>query len=946
MCPVSRNRSLVRLPLRVAATLLLLLPCLALAQNRDDDLPVDPAVRSGRLDNGLTWIVRENGRPEARAELRLVVDAGSVDEDDDQRGFAHFVEHMLFNGTERYAGNDLIDYFESIGARFGADLNAYTSFDETVYMLTIPTDGDGLLREGVRILEQFAHAATMDGEEIERERGVVLDEWRGRLGAGSRIRDQQLPILLKGSRYAERLPIGDPEILRSGEADAIRRYYQDWYRPERMAVIAVGDFDADEVIAWIEEDFGAIPATPDLRASREWDVPAHGDTLFALADDDELRGTRVSVSRRRDAPQEPQTYGAYRQGLVERLAAGMFSARLQEIVRSEDPPFLSAGRSGSTFGRLARLTDLWAAVPEGREADGLRAVLLEEKRVLRHGFTDTELERARQGMQAGIEATWAERAKTPSAAYVSEYTRHFLNDEPIPGIDVEVEIWRRELPGITAAECLEAFAEGSDADGVVVAASRPSGDGLTGDAELLAVLREVASVDPEPWVDETLDAPLIERPRPAGRVVERSEREEIGVTELTLSNGIRVFLRPTDFNDDTILFDLVALGGLSLADAEMLPSASSAVSLISESGFGGRSAIELSKLLTGRVASASPYFGSRRHGISGSSTVSDLPVALELAVLKMTEPDLDPAAVDRYFTRLESGLAHRDSDPRVRYQDRLAEINTRDHPRARPMTLERLKEIDPEAGLRFYRDAFDDASDFTLFMVGNLDLAVVIPALERTIGSLPDVDGPASTWVDREVRFPEESVRETVRAGKEPRAFTTITLHSYGGDDPFEWHRLRTATSILERRLRERLREEQGATYGVGVGYSWSLIGPARGTVSVRFGSDPADARAMGDDVFRAIAELQADGPTAEELAKEQEIQLRELETSREHNGYWLGSLFAQWAIGRPLEEIDIRRQRVLDLSVEELHRVFRDHFHRDRSTWVDWLPAEGNAES
>jgi zinc protease len=913
----------------------------------DSALPVDPAVQSGRLSNGVSWFVRANGRPEARAELRLVVGAGSVDEDEDQRGLAHFVEHMLFNGTERYAGNDLISYFESIGARFGADLNAYTSFDETVYMLTVPTDREGLLEEGVHILGQFAHAATMDGAEIEKERGVVLDEWRGRLGAGKRVSDLQLPVLLKGSRYAERLPIGDPDIIRTGTPDAIRRYYHEWYRPERMAVVAVGDFRAEDMIAWIQAEFGPLEPTENLRARTDWDVPAHDDTLFTLADDAELRGSRVAVSRRRDQEAEASTYGAYREDLVGRLAGSMFSSRLAELSRSDDPPFFSAGRSSSTFGRLAEMSELWASVPEGGEADGLRAVLLEEKRALRHGFTETELQRAKDGMLAGIEAAWAERGKTPSGAYVAEYTRHFLNGEPYPGIDEEVEIWRREIPAITREECNAAFVESvGNRDGLVVAASRPTRDGMVGEAELKDVLREVAEAEPEPWVDMTIDAPLLEHPLPAGHVVSRTEREAIGVTELTLSNGVHVLLRPTDLDDDTILFDFVALGGLSMADDETFPSASSAGSIVSESGWGGRSVVELSRLLTGKVASSSPYFGARRHGISGSSTVADLPVALDLAVLQATEPNLDEAAVTRYFARLESALANRDADPRVRYQDRLTEINTRNHPRARPLTLDRLKEIDPERALAFYRDAFDDASDFTLFMVGNLDLDVVIPEIERTFGSLPDVPGPPSLWVDRKVLFADQTVRETVRAGREPRALTTITLDSYGGEDPFEWHRLRTATSILERRLRERLREEQGATYGVGVGYSWSLIGPARGTISVRFGSDPADAEAMGEEVFRAVRELQEQGPTAEELAKEQEIQTRELETSREQNGYWLGSLFAQWAIGRPLEEIDIRRQRIEDLDLEGLHRVFREYFSLDRSTWVDWLPAEGSAES
>jgi zinc protease len=942
-------KTLLAIPLMLAA-----LPTVALAAETATAVPaapvpivpageidVDPSILRGSLDNGLVYFVRENQRPKSRAQLRLVVKAGSVDEDEDQLGFAHFLEHMLFNGTENYPGNEIVEYLESIGARFGADLNAYTSFDETVYMLEIPTDGDGLLEKGISVLHEFASRATIETEEVERERGVVLDEWRRRLGAGSRVRDQQLPIVLKGSRYAERLPIGDPEILRSGDPEAIRRFYRDWYRPERMAVIAVGDFDAAEVVERIRSEFGSIPPSTALRERGQYDVPAQPDTLWALAEDEELRGTSVGFSTKREARPEAATWEAYREGVVEQLAIGMFNDRLFEISRSPQPPFLGAGMGVSPFGSLSELVSVSARVAAGGEGPGLEAVLLETRRAREHGFLASELERARADLLAGIEAAAAERGKTPSRRYVSEYTRHFLRGEPIPGIEAELEFARAAVPGIGVEECAEAFRALTGGGGLVIEASRPSAPDLPGEAELGSVLAAAAAAPLEPWVDTTAGAVLVADPAPAGRIVERNRLEEIGVTELVLSNGLHVYVKPTEFQDDTIVFHGAALGGTSRADDAELLSAEMASGIVAESGWGGHSPVDLERLLAGKVASARPYFQERWHGVSGSSTVQDFPTALDLAVLVMTAPNEDAAAFARWRERLSASLANRASDPSSKYFDRLTEINTSAHPRTRPLTPERLGEIDPATSLAFYRECFRNASDFAFFVVGNVDPVAIEPEIERTLGSLPNAGGEASVWVDRRVLFPEESVRETVRAGREPKAATSITLASYGGTDPDEWHRLRTACSILERRLRESLREDLGGTYGVGASYRWSLVGPARGTISIRFGSSPEEAEALAEQALAVLAQLQESGPTAEELGKERELQTREVETSWEQNGFWLGNLYGLWLRGRDLTEVLDRQARIDALDEVAIARVLREHFDRDRMTWVDWLPAE-----
>ena len=912
----------------------------SLAENPETPLPTDPHVLLGQLDNGVRYAIRENGKPAYRAELRLVVRAGSVDEDDDQRGLAHFLEHMVFNGTKSYEGNEIVAYLESVGARFGADLNAYTSFDETVYQLQIPTDRPGLLHEGLHILSEFAFQATLSTSEIEKERGVVLDEWRRGLGAGRRIRDQQVPILLRGSRYAERIPIGLPEVITGCDPEAIRRFYRERYRPERMAVIAVGALDQHEVEGWIREMFGAAPRSANLREPADRTVPVGADTLFALADDPELRGTSVGINRKRPAPTDESTYGGYRKGLVQNLATSLFNERLSERERSADPPFLGASFGSARFGKMD-LPSLDARVVDGGEKRGLEALCVEERRAVLHGFTETELERARKDMLASIEATWAERGKTESGNYAAEYVRHFVEDEPIPGIDFERDLWRKEIPSFTVEECNAAFRELATAGGLVIDEARPSSAPKTTEAELHEILRDAGSRDVDAYVDIAAGAKLIEEPAPPGRVTARHEIPEIGVTELRLSNGCRVYVKPTDFQDDTVLFEGDALGGTSMANDADLTSAAFADAIAGESGFGGHSASELEKLLAGKVASATPFFQERHHGVSGSSTPADLGTALELCVLVMTSPNRDPAALDRFLARLRASLVNRASDPSAKYSDRLTAINTGNHPRARPMTIERMAEIDLDRALAFYHRCFANPADFTFFFVGNVDVAKLNPELERTIGSIPPSRAKSTGWVDRKVVFPGNSVRETVRAGREPRATTTLTWRSYDGTDPDEWFRVRTACSILDRRLREGLREQLGATYGVGVGYARALMGPDRGRVSVRFGSDPAQARTLGDEVLRTVGALRDAGPTRDEVAKEKELQTRELQTSLRENGFWMGSLSALWLRKRPLTEILDRQARIDKLDAARLHRVYREAFRVDNLTWVDWLPAE-----
>ncbi|MGH7443311.1 MAG: M16 family metallopeptidase, partial [Longimicrobiales bacterium] len=503
-------------------------------------LPVDSAVRTGTLDNGMHYYVRENHRPQERAELRLVVDAGSVLENDAQRGLAHFVEHMAFNGTANFEKQAIVDYLESIGMRFGADLNAYTSFDETVYMLTVPTDSAAYLEQGFRILGDWAHAVSFDTTEVRKERGVVIEEWRLGQGAGERIRAQIFPVLFGGSRYAERLPIGTRESIASFDYDDLVAFYETWYRPELMAVVAVGDFDADRVEALIREHIGAVPAAPLAQPRETYTVPPTDSTRIVIARDVEATNTVVEVYWLQPARVEG-TVGAYRASLIEALYNSMLNARFAELAQAADPPFVGAASQGGSFIRAHEAYTLAALVADTGVVQGLDALLTEATRVARHGFTATELERARANLLRGYEQAFAERDKTNSASYANEYTSLFLEGVPSPGIAYEYELVQRLLPDITLDETNRVAGTWLGERGRTIVVQMPQQDDLTPPTadELRAVAARVDARDIAPYTDDVAGDVLLPTLPTPGRVVSTDSIVNIDVVEWTLSNGVR-----------------------------------------------------------------------------------------------------------------------------------------------------------------------------------------------------------------------------------------------------------------------------------------------------------------------------------------------------------------------------------------------------------------------
>jgi zinc protease len=909
----------------------------------DAEMPVDANLVRGQLDNGLRYWIRRNDRPENRAELRLVLDAGSILEDPSQRGLAHFVEHMAFNGSRHFEKQELVEYLESIGMRFGPDLNAYTSFDQTVYLLQLPTDDPSILDQAFLILEDWAQGLSLEGEEIDKERGVVIEEWRGRRGAGQRIQEQQQPVLFKGSLYPERLPIGTKEILESFPHEELRRFYRDWYRPDLMAVVVVGDIDPEAIEKKIRKRFGKLRNPPDARERFEAEVPDHGETLVSVVTDPELTRTSVSVAFKRDPAPEGRVRD-YRRGLVEGIFTGMLNARLGELTQRPDPPFLGASAGGGRFVRSKDVNMLSAGVEDGGLERGLEALLREAERARRHGFQESELERQKLGLARFYEQAYNERDKTESRVYAAEYIRAFLEDESTPGIVYERDLVLDALPTITVDEVnavASRFLEDRNRV-ILVAGPEPSvpGEVLADEETLLAVFDRVADAPLDAWQDEVSDGPLLAAELEPAEIVERREWREIGVAEWRLANGVRVLLKPTTFKNDEVIFTSYSFGGHSLVDDDHWVAASTADSVVAAGGVGQFSLVELGKALSGKVVNVSPYIGELTEGFRGGGSPTDLETLFQLVYLYAKEPRRDESAFESQRSRLAGMVENRELRPETIFGDRLSAILSSDHPRRRPMTLELLDELDLDRSLQVYKDRFADLGDSAFFFVGAFELDEIEPLVRTYLGNLP-ATGREESFRDVGVEPPTERIVETVYRGIDEKAQVRIV---FNGD--FEWSRanrywLGSMAEALNRRLRVSLREDLGGTYGAGAYGSPSQHPRSRFRFTIAFGCDPERVDELVAQVFEDIRRLQEE-PVEEELVEQiQETQRRQRETDMKRNSFWLSTLSFYDRSGEDLANVLDLDEWIDRLTPAKVQEAAREYFDLERYVKVVLMPED-----
>lgn len=897
----------------------------------ESPIPFDPETRTGKLANGLTYYIRQNNQPENYAELRLALNAGSLQETDAQQGLAHFVEHMCFNGTKNFPKSELVDYLESIGTKFGAHLNAYTSFDETVYMLRVPTNDEEKFNNGFKILEEWAHNVTMEGVEIDKERGVVVEEWRTRLGASNRMMQETLPKTYYNSRYAQRLPIGKKDILENFEYETLRDFYKDWYRPDLMAVVAVGDFDVDEVEKIIKERFGNIPPANKAQKREIYPVPDHEETLIALVEDEEATSNRVTVMYKHDA-RDYKTIADYRKSVIERLASRLIDARLEELIQGENPPFIYAYSGYSGMARAKDDYSSFAIVPEGGFMKGLEALLTENERAVRFGFTQSEMDRAGKSLLTALERANKEADKMPSNRLVMSYVRHYLSGSPVPGIANTLRLHQKLLPGITLEEVNAEFKRFIRDDNRVItlAGIKKEGNELPAEQAIRDLLASVSSMALEPYEDEVLDEPLMANIPEPGSVTASKTMENIGVTELTLSNGIKVILKPTDFKNDEISMRAFSPGGTSLYSDDEYMSASMASSIVNESGLGNYDPVQLDKYMSDKVANASPYISELSEGISGTCSPKELKTMMQMTYLYFTQPRKDEKAFNSMMSKQKSYLANILSSPEIFFRSEVNKAMTQNHFRREYVpSQEKLDQVNLDEAYRIYQERFADAGDFTFIFVGNFEVEEIKPVLETYLASLPSA-GRTENWKDVGVTNPEGPIEKTILKGREPKS--QVQLRWYGD---FVWnsenrYNINAMVQVLRIMLRESMREEKGGVYGVGVYASPSKEPREEYDIIITFTCSPENVETLIETAMKDIETLKKEGASDKNLLKVKETQRKEVETNLKENPYWMSALQSAYRYGSDPENILNQNEAIDKLKSKDVKKAAKKYFNME----------------
>jgi zinc protease len=906
-------------------------------------MPVDPDALVGTLPNGLRYYIRANAKPADRAELRLVVKAGSVLEDDDQQGLAHFVEHMQFEGTRHFPKQGLVDFLASLGLGIGPDANAATSYDDTQYTLRIPTDQPGVLDRALLVLEDWAQGATFDQSGIDRERGIVMEEWRLHLDADQRTQEKVIAAQLAGSRYADRPPIGKPDIIEHVQREQLTRFYHDWYRPDLMAVIVVGDVDRDAVAAMITKHFASLTAPSPERPRPTFDVPEHRGTRYAIVTDMEATTTVVQIGDLRPARNQGSV-GGYREIMRDQLFSDMLSARLDELARSANPPFVSAASDRELLPapRTRDVAMLQAIVSTDGVTRGLAALATELQRLSRFGFTATELARAKQAMMLSYERSVTESPDRESSSRADEYTRNFLQSEALPTIWQELAFHRRFLPGITLAEVNKLTDDWFPADNRLIVVAAPDGNGivLPDERQLAAAMSAAPGNRLSAYVDGAAGQKLMDSKPAAGKIVKTTQHPEGGITEWTLSNGATVVLKPSTLREDQILFQAFAPGGTSLAsDADFVP-ARIADTVVPAGGVGRFSGVTLDKILSGKAVAVIPFINELEEGMRGGSTPQDLEAMFQLLYLRFTQPRADATAFAAVASQARALLANQMASPEVVFNQTILAAQSGNSPRLRPQTPATIDQWDLGKSLAFYKARFADAGNFTFVFVGSFTLDSIRPLVETYLASLPATHAH-ETWRDLGITPPTGIVEKTVEKGIAPKSEVALVFSG-----PFEYddrHRLAmlAMTRVLESRLFDTIRQELGGTYSITADPETVKFPRPQYVVRIDWTCDPARTDALVRRVFDEITSLKARPLSAPQMAIIRDILLRDFEQNSQDNSYFLSEIARRYKNGDTanLAAISNMRDRIKMLTADELYEAAQNYLDTDRYVKVILLP-------
>ena len=876
--------------------LALLLSSVSFAQtDLTASLPFDSKVKKGTLPNGVTYYVRENKKPEKKVELRLVIKVGSIVEDDDQQGLAHMCEHMAFNGTKNFKKNDIVSYLQSIGVQFGGDLNAYTSFDETVYILPIPTDQPGNLEKGFQVLEDWAHNVTYYNDDIDGERPIILEESRLGKSAGERMFKKVYPELFKGSKYAQRLPIGVDSLIQHFPYDAIKRYYRDWYRPDLMSVVVVGDISQAEALKYIEQHFGGIPSVANGRKREYANVPAYAENKAMVVTDKEATSIQFSINYSAHPKTASTTVGDYRNDLVQNLYSSMLNARFREISQKADPPFVFASADFSSYAKFYEAFSLSGSTGTQDVVKGIEAVATEIERVKRFGFTEPELERAKKNMLSTYERLWNNRDKTESESYTDEYVNNFTDGEPSPGIDAEFGYVKSLLPGISIKEVNAitdsyknetnrfSFVMGPEAG---TAAKLPSADAV------VAILDSKAKDNTiKAYEEKAVASSLLTKMPTPGKVVSTKKNAVLGTTELVLSNGIAVTLKQTDFKNDQILFSLQRDGGLSSYGLADKYSVENATALVAAMGVGQFSPTDLRKALAGKSVSVSPNIGNYSAGIGGNSSKKDIETLFQLLNLYVNEPRKDTALFRSLIQKQKSQVAMIGANPQAAFIDTLMKVMYNNNPLA-PTAVpkaENYDKIDLDRALAIYKERLGDLGGAKIVIVGSFDEKEITALLEKYVAGLNAKT--KGVVVDNKVREAKGVNDFQFKKGTANKSLILGILHGEIPYSPATSLQLDGLSDALNIIITEEMREKIQGIYGGGTSAQLSKtpVGSFQFMLQLPCGPEKVDTLIAA---FRQeLKEIAEKGIDTGYVSKVKKAWIESNKDDMKKNEYWLSGL-------------------------------------------------------
>ncbi len=907
-------------------------------------VPTDPAIRTGVLENGLTYYIRHNQEPKERASFYIIQNVGAILEEDSQDGLAHFLEHMAFNGTKHFPGKGVISTLEKHGIAFGRNINAYTAQDETVYNISnVPVAPNGLMDTCLLVLHDWSNYLLLEEEEIDAERGVISEEWRTRRDASFRTRAKMMPALLNNSKYAERDVIGKLDVIKGFEYDELRRFYHDWYRTDLQAIAIVGDFDADEMEQKVIKLFSKIPAVDNPLERYELKVAPKAEPTFALALDKENTQSSIAFYIRHQAESaDSKNHQTLKTNYKRSLIRRMISTRIRELLQKGNPPFINGSVGFSNYPRTVSLMSVSATAKENEEATAFEAILTEVERVKRFGFTEGELERAKASMLLGYENYYKQRDKINHDSYCKEIANLYLENTPMPGIEYEYKFAQAIIPSITTEELATYFNSQYVDENRVIIISGPDKEGVKhlNKDEALAIVDRVANDSSiEAYVDEAVSSSLVENLPVEGKVVAERQLEDFDAVEWTLNNNTKVVYRYANYNKNQVALSSYSKGGSSLYAVADLPSVNMTSDFVPAFGIGDFDAIALQKALTGKKANVGFNIGGLSEGINGSCRTEDFETMMQLAYLHFEQPRFDEEAYNALMARYMAYVANMGDNPKKIMQDSITQIRTNYHERSLTFNTDYLNQVSFERMKAIYKERFNNAADFTFFIVGDIEKEAAKKLATKYLGAIASNDN-TENWVDNNVNGPKGTTQKTIPLQlSEPKATVQIYYNGKLNYSPENQIGMSFISAILRLRYTESVREKEGGTYGVGVRASTSHFPKPEGNVSIQFDCDPERANDLIPLIYAEIEQMMKSGASEEDIIKTRKNILKSRTESKEQNSYWMNNIYSYYVNGINMSLAENYEDIVKNLTSNDIKKLAKQFFKKADKIEVVFVP-------